>query len=102
MSLRLVVPRRDFGGGMPAAKFGLVVLCAGVIGATLLSARHLRLRAAHELAQTRVEIIGHDEALWELRSAIGSVVTPEQVEAFATSLGELKPIVITAEQGDDQ
>lgn len=88
-----LVLRRDMRGGASAAKLGLVVVCAGVIGATLLSARHLRLRAAHELTMTRVQIIEHDAALWELRSAIGAKVTPEQVEAFAADLGQLKPIV---------
>jgi len=75
------------------AKLVVMILACGVCGGTLLSLRHARIQAAHEMAEARLRIRHHERELQRLRAEIALRITPEQVEAMATMLGPLQPAV---------
>ena len=73
-------------------KLVFLILCLGVIAGVLLVNRQLRIQSAHELADAQRRVAQHDRTLWRLRAEIASRVTPERVQAAASSLGKLEPI----------
>lgn len=61
------------------ARAALAILSIGVIALTLLSYRQMRLQAMHELSAARLRQADHDKRLWEIRSQIAGMVTPERI-----------------------
>ena len=57
-------------------KIIVLVIGFGVISLGLLVLRQSRLQAAHELAQTRIRMLGHDAELLKVRSQISQLSTP--------------------------
>ena len=86
--------RGVFAGLSMTLRIGLVVLTIGGTACALLSARHARLQAAHELAQARLRVRDHDERLLEVRALIAQRASPEAVERLIEALeGERGPFV---------
>jgi hypothetical protein len=77
------------------AKLAVTILALGACGCAVLAARQSRLQAAHELAQTQLRIRLLDERLFRLRTEIGYLVRPENVQGMVAGLGPLKPITPT-------
>lgn len=74
------------------AKLAVVILSLGICGCTLLALRQARLQAASELVRVQLRVRAQDEKLWQLRTEIGRLVTPERVREMASSLGPMRPV----------
>ncbi|TVQ63125.1 MAG: hypothetical protein EA378_02200 [Phycisphaerales bacterium] len=75
------------------AKLVVTILACGACGGALLSVRHARLQAAHEMAEARLRIRHHERDLQRMRAEISMRITPEQVEAMSVMLGPLQSAV---------
>lgn len=72
----------------------LAVLCIGAIGCALVSLRHARLQAAHELAQSHRRAVRLEAEILELRSAIVRASSIEEARAMTALLqARLGPLV---------
>ncbi|MEM8758315.1 MAG: hypothetical protein AAGF47_11100 [Planctomycetota bacterium] len=81
-----VSPAASGAGGL-TARVGFAIVVFGLIALTLLSLRQQRLQALHELSAVRLRQSTHDRELWELRAALSSVLTPEQVGVLPSGGG---------------
>ncbi len=75
------------------AKVVFILITLGACGCALLALRQDRMQVASELTQAQLRIHAEDEQLWALRADVARSVTPTNVEALASTLGELRPIV---------
>ncbi len=78
------------------AKVAVVILALGICACSLLALRQARLQAANELAEARLRVRAIDERVSLTRTAIASLVTPEQVERMTEWVDE--PLVPLASQ----
>lgn len=74
------------------AKLVAVVLAVCVGACALLTIRHLRTQAAHELAESRLRLQQRDNDLWRIKARIATSVTPARVQQMASRLGTFKPL----------
>lgn len=74
------------------AKLLVVILALALLGCALLGIRQSRMKAAHDLARTRLRLAEHDARLWELRARIAERVTPGSIRSMAADLGPTEPI----------
>jgi hypothetical protein len=74
-------------------KLAVLILSLALGACILLAARQMRIQAVHELAAARLRILEADARLWKLRSAIAAKVTPQQIEAMASGLGPMRPLI---------
>ena len=78
------------------AKVAVVIVALGICACSLLALRQARLQAANELAEARLRVRAIDERVSLTRTAIASLVTPEQVERMTEWVDE--PLVPLASQ----
>ena len=74
-------------------KIVLVIVAVGATAFGLLTARHQRAQAAHELAAARLRILRTDARLASLRAHIAVRVSPEGVAGMAEHLGPTVPLL---------
>lgn len=84
----------------------VVIAGVGLMAVALLSLRHLRIQAAHELVQSRLRTLQLEEQRLALRARIAELVTPTNVARMAEAAWPLKPLaaelIPRAERPDDR
>lgn len=74
------------------AKLAALIICMSLCACALLAARQMRMQAAHELTESRLRIMKHDNDLRRVRARIASRITPERIERMASEMQPLQPI----------
>ncbi len=73
------------------ARLLVIVIAAGATGLGVLTLRQQQLRAGHELAQARLELMQAEERIRRVRVRIAEQTSPENVRLLGDALGELVP-----------
>jgi len=63
------------------------------VGAAVLSLRHARLEAVHDLANTQRRVLNADRELWKLRAGVAELAEPGRVRRLAEGLGPLVHVI---------
>ena len=69
----------------------VIVIAGGLTGLGVLTLRQQQLRAGHELAQARLELMKIEERTRRVRAVIAQQTSPENVRLLGDALGELVP-----------
>ncbi len=73
------------------ARLLVIVIAAGSTALGVLTLRQQQLRAGHELAQARLELMRTEERIRRVRAEIAERTSPENVRLLGDVLGELVP-----------
>lgn len=73
------------------ARLLLIVIAAGSTGLAVLTLRQQQLRAGHELAQARLDLMQAEERIRRVRAEIAELTSPEHVRLLGDALGRLVP-----------
>lgn len=73
------------------ARLLVIVIAGGLTGLGVLTLRQQQLRAGHELAQARLEMMKIEERVRRVRAEIAQQTSPEKVRLLGDVLGELVP-----------
>jgi len=75
------------------AKVLLIVLGIGACGLWTLSLRQGQLRAGHDLAQARLDLVRIDERIRDVRARIAVRTSPEEISVLAGELRAMVPAI---------
>ena len=74
-------------------KLVLTIVWCLAVGAAMLSMRHARLEAVHDLANTQRRVLQADRELWRLRAGVAELAEPGRVRRLAEGLGPLVHVI---------